>query len=64
VVSKETGASSEDAVTAFYQSDQRYRQALTEARAILFHLRLSGGKDNYVIPAPFANKASQTYLKF
>ena len=42
-----------DVVAAFCQSDQRYRLALNHARAVLRHLRLSGGYDTYKFPAVF-----------
>lgn len=47
-----------DAVTAFCERDARYRTALHEARAILHHLRLSGGRAEYAFPAPYADASS------
>jgi hypothetical protein len=44
-----------DVVAAFCDRDPRYRAALNEARAILYHLRLSGGSVDYVWPQPSFN---------
>ena len=52
-----------DVVTAYCERDPRYRGALNEARAILHHLRLSGGNMNYVWSQPsFDGTSSSAHI--